>query len=140
VSGIPTRPAYFRFVIRATATRGQETLTFDSSGTGLDVKDPLLVSYGQAYPRWGESFSHLPLLSSYLTPWAGATYQFALVAWGNMPGTLPTGLSLDPATGQIQGVAQQQMIEATFTGIKVTVTRNGVTYEKFTSVRIYVQG
>ncbi len=137
ISGTPTEVVTRTFTVRATVTRPGGPYVFDSGAATLDIRNPQLVSYPYStVVRAYDTLAVSPFLSSY-AGWTGVTYRYAVEAWGGYAGTLPAALQLDPDTGVIAGVLMPTPSGTASTGLKVTVTHGGLSYDLRTSAGFY---
>lgn len=137
LDGTPTSLGTATFTVRATVTRPGGTFTFDSGNTTLDIRNPMTVSYPwSTVARAYDTVAVTPYIGSY-SGWTGVTYRFAVEGWGGYAAALPAALQLDPDTGVIAGVLMPTTPGALPTGIKVTVTHGGLSYDMRTQAGFY---
>lgn len=137
ISGTPTRPDDFAsFSVEATVTRAGRTHVFTSLGYSPTVASPPYhVAYSTTrYYSLGESISIAPALFD-IPDDAVLHYSIQPNEGGNL--SLPTGLSIDPSTGLISGVATGTIFGNV--GIRIEVVRNGLSHVLETAVFLAVQ-
>ncbi|CAN0469428.1 unnamed protein product, partial [Phaeothamnion confervicola] len=132
VSGTPTTAGTFVYYVRLTASGVEGSV--DSEGL-IIVSDPTptmvlgegLQPSGPYYPPFGLEYAQalaerpLVLLDYTYTPQAGDVVSFAVTG-----GALPSGISLDTATGKIRGTPTGYGISDV--SVRATLVRGGVTY------------
>lgn len=141
ISGAPSAAGVFPVSIRATVTGNGRTATGDAN-ISIVIEDPALsISYPNGSAQVGQAFSVAPSLYAPVESFSGATFVYSLrTDGGSLLGTLPAGLTLDPATGVISGTpTTPDALGGHYYGIALDVTRNGVTFQLPTSVWLYVQ-
>ena len=130
ISGTPTTPGDYSVMIRVTDSLNNATGTGDTAADNPDKTFFIRVSETLAV-----STANLPVGS------AGSQYAFVLestgglspITWSIVSGTLPTGLTLAPATGIISGVPTASAV-ANFT-VKATDS-DGQTSQKLLSLTV----
>jgi len=138
LSGTPAATGVSTFQVRATVTRPGGPFVFDSGTLQLEVRDPCRLSYpfNTAAPA-NSTVSVAPFLDCSQAGWRDATFRFSVQGWGGYAATLPDALQLDPDTGVISGVLKPMGLSTVYTGIKLTVTHGGLSYDKLTGAGFY---
>ncbi|HLH18216.1 MAG TPA: putative Ig domain-containing protein [Bryobacteraceae bacterium] len=93
ITGTPTTPGTYTFTISATDTTAVPAATVTSTGCSITVVAPLTIACAA-----GTGTQNVPYSSSVAANGGTAPYAYSILS-----GSLPPGLTLNPATGAITG-------------------------------------